>query len=108
MKTNIDGSTRVVSGASEKAEIRLVEQAIKDRVVMTVDTTIRELVMPQVDELIKQCAIEVTRKWDLSMRMQQNRMDFDTITNIEIKFVKNIIEKQVLEPTTNIKVNYEN
>ena len=79
-------------------------KGIKTILIKEVEERIKQDIMPDIENTIKDLAIEAVHKWTIRMNTQKEHTGFDVITNVQVNFVEEVFNKIIKENVTNITV----
>lgn len=90
----------------QQHELKLIEKTLIKTTTIEVEKAIESIVMPNIKKIIKECAAEATKDWIVRYKEYKNSADdpFNTITNIKIDFVENVVKTVMKENDIKIEV----
>jgi len=86
-------------------DIKYFEEALIKQVTADTEAYLREKIQPQLDELIKDIAAQSVGKWATRINAMEHNHGFSPITEIQVNFVEEVINKVHQENVINVKVN---
>jgi len=88
-------------------DIGYFEDALVKQVTADTEAYLREKIQPQLDELIKEIAAQAVGKWSTKINVVNKMTDhgFTPITEVQVNFVEEVINKVHQENIIKVKVN---
>ena len=80
-------------------KINVMARMLRNQVVKEIEDELRDRVMPDINEVIKELAKSAVEKWSITMQEEKEMQAFGPIDKILIKFVEEVVHKNDTEKT---------
>ena len=88
-----------------QAQLGLAERMLKNQLEIEITEFITDMVMPEMEEKIKQIAKEAVSKWSVKVQYQKEMQAFGNVDKVLVRFVENVIESKMRVKVPNIEDN---
>jgi len=86
-----------------QAQLGLAERMLKNQLEIEITEFITDMVMPEMEEKIKQIAKEAVSKWSVKVQYQKEMQAFGNVDKVLVRFVENVIESKMRVKVPNIE-----
>jgi carbonic anhydrase len=84
---------------------KYLERALMTQITHDIEQHVKESLEPVIDKLAKKIAVEAVGKWATKINVQESNRGLDRITEVQVNFVEEVINKVYNENTVKVSVN---